>query len=66
MKIIIDEVKCCGAGQCVLIAPEVFDQRDEDGIAILLDAEPAPEQHAAVREAASVCPAAAIHLGEEA
>ena len=65
MKITVDEAKCCGAGQCVLIAPEVFDQRDEDGIVILLDGEPAAEQHAAVREAASVCPAAAIVLGEE-
>ncbi|MET7690322.1 ferredoxin [Streptomyces sp. NPDC005483] len=66
MKITVDEEKCCGAGQCVLIAPEVFDQRDEDGIVILLDAEPAAEQHAAVREAASVCPGAAIFVGEEA
>ncbi|MGP8300906.1 ferredoxin [Streptomyces inhibens] len=64
MKITVDEVKCCGAGQCVLIAPEVFDQRDDDGIVILLDAEPPEEQHAAVRESAGVCPAAAIHLGE--
>lgn len=42
MKITVDEEKCCGAGQCVLIAPEVFDQRDEDGIVVLLDAEPGP------------------------
>ncbi|MEU5718009.1 ferredoxin [Streptomyces sp. NPDC020403] len=66
MKITVDEDKCCGAGQCALIAPEVFDQRDEDGIVVLLDAEPAVERHAAVRESASVCPAAAILLGEEA
>lgn len=62
MKITVDEAKCCAAGQCVLIAPEVFDQRDEDGIVLLLDSEPAEEQHAAVREAAAVCPTAAIHL----
>ncbi|MFD7711431.1 ferredoxin [Streptomyces sp. NPDC059785] len=64
MKITVDEVKCCGAGQCVLIAPEVFDQRDEDGIVLLLDAEPGADHHDAVREAASVCPAAAIELSE--
>ncbi|MEU5592971.1 ferredoxin [Streptomyces sp. NPDC020298] len=64
MKITVDEVKCCGAGQCVLIAPEVFDQRDEDGIVVLLGTEPAEEHHTAVREAASVCPAAAIELSE--
>lgn len=43
MKITVDEEKCCGAGQCVLIAPEVFDQRDEDGIVALLDATPPPD-----------------------
>ncbi|MFF5565760.1 ferredoxin [Streptomyces sp. NPDC012623] len=62
MNVTVDEDKCCGAGQCVLIAPEVFDQRDDDGIVVLLDAAPPQEQHAAVREAAAVCPAAAIEL----
>ncbi|QYN37446.1 ferredoxin [Pseudonocardia sp. DSM 110487] len=62
MKVEVDTDKCCGAGTCVLVAPDVFDQGDDDGIVILLDAAPAPELHAAVREAASVCPAAAIML----
>lgn len=66
MKVRVDEAKCCGAGQCVLIAPEVFDQSDEDGIVVLLAPEPAPDRHPAVREAAAVCPAAAIALDEEA
>ncbi|MGP2439282.1 ferredoxin [Streptomyces sp. JW3] len=66
MKITVDEEKCCGAGQCVLIAPEVFDQRDEDGIVVLLADTPPTERHAAVREAAGVCPAGAIHLDETA
>lgn len=60
MKISVDEDKCCGAGQCVLLAPEVFDQREDDGVVLLLDPEPAPDRHAAVREAAAVCPAGAI------
>jgi ferredoxin len=47
-----------------MIAPEVFDQRDEDGMVVLLDETPAPEVHEAVRESAMVCPAAAIHLAE--
>ncbi|MEV4225059.1 ferredoxin [Nonomuraea sp. NPDC049725] len=63
MKVIVDEDKCCGAGQCVLIAPEVFDQRDDDGIVVVLQAEPGADQHDAVREAAAVCPGAAIGLG---
>ncbi|MDI1446308.1 ferredoxin [Polyangium sp. 6x1] len=63
MRVIVDVEKCCGAGQCVLLAPKVFDQRD-DGIVILLDASPPKELHAVVREAATVCPAAAIQLEE--
>ncbi|MEV4364285.1 ferredoxin [Nonomuraea sp. NPDC049625] len=64
MKVAVEADKCVAAGQCVLIAPEVFDQRDEDGIVVLLDETPAPEVHDAVRESAAVCPAAAIHLAE--
>ncbi|MEV4106649.1 ferredoxin [Nonomuraea sp. NPDC049695] len=66
MKVRVDEDKCCGAGQCVLLAPDVFDQREDDGIVILLEAEPAEHLHASVREAAAVCPAAAIELSENA
>ncbi|MEU6130066.1 ferredoxin [Saccharopolyspora sp. NPDC047091] len=62
MEITIDEDGCCGAGQCVLTAPEVFDQRDEDGVVVLLDAAPPPEVHEAVRQAAAVCPAAVIRV----
>jgi ferredoxin len=65
MKVTVDEAACCGAGQCVLIAPEVFDQRDDDGIVMLLEPEPAEHQHALVREAAAVCPASAIELTED-
>ncbi|NLU82166.1 ferredoxin [Rhodococcus sp. HNM0569] len=66
MKISVDQVKCCGAGQCVMIAPEVFDQRDEDGIVVLLDESPDADHHDAARESADVCPAAAISIGDDA
>ncbi|MGW0196465.1 ferredoxin [Nonomuraea sp. NPDC003201] len=62
MNVTVDTDKCCGAGSCVLLAPEVFDQGEDDGIVILLDPSPAEPLHAAVREAAAVCPAAAITL----
>ncbi|GAA3436864.1 ferredoxin [Kutzneria kofuensis] len=62
MKIVVDQDKCCGAGSCVLLAPDVFDQRDDDGIVVLLDAEPAAELHGAVQEAVNVCPAGAIRV----
>lgn len=66
MKVTVDEARCCGAGQCVLIAPEVFDQRDDDGIVILLASEPGADQHTQVREAAAVCPGAAIQVIDQA
>ncbi|MDW6057579.1 ferredoxin [Streptomyces sp. FXJ1.4098] len=64
MKVTVDQDKCCGAGSCVLAAPDIFDQRDEDGIVVLLAPQPAADQHVAVRDAAAVCPAAAIALSE--
>jgi len=60
VNIAIDEDRCIGAGQCVLAAPEVFDQRDDDGIAVLLDASPSENQRPQVEQAISVCPALAI------
>ncbi|GHF36887.1 ferredoxin [Amycolatopsis bartoniae] len=64
MKIEVDQDKCVGAGQCVFAAAEVFDQRDSDGVVELLEENPPEEQWDAVREAAMVCPAAAITVHE--
>jgi ferredoxin len=64
MKITIDQDRCVGAGQCVLAAAEVFDQREEDGIVVLLDAEPPAASAARVRDAAALCPAMAIEVVE--
>ena len=63
-KVRVDENKCIGAGQCVLKAPRIFDQR-EDGIVILLDATPPPELHEAARKAADLCPSEAITIEED-
>ena len=60
MKVSIDTDKCIAAGQCVLNAPDVFDQRDEDGIVILRSPSPPAEQAESVREAAALCPSLAI------
>ncbi|MEV6236601.1 ferredoxin [Lentzea sp. NPDC051838] len=65
MQVAVDVPKCVASGQCVLIAPEVFDQRDEDGMVVLLEENPPPEHHAGVRESALVCPAAAIRVTEQ-
>ena len=62
MKVIVDQDKCVASGQCVTAAMDVFDQRDEDGVAIVLEPQPAPEHLDAVRDAVAVCPAAALAL----
>jgi ferredoxin len=64
VHITIDETKCCAAGQCVLAAPDLFDQREDDGIVILLNADPHPDQYDGARQAAAVCPAVAIEVQE--
>ncbi|MEV0051254.1 ferredoxin [Saccharopolyspora shandongensis] len=60
MKVTIDQDKCVSSGQCVLAAEEVFDQRDEDGVVVLLNENPPAELAEDVRQAAVLCPALAI------
>ena len=62
MRVILDQDRCVASGQCVTAAETVFDQRDGDGIAVLLDENPGPELEAEVRQAAAVCPALAIRI----
>jgi ferredoxin len=64
MKVIIDQDRCVGSGQCVLAADDVFDQRDEDGIVVLLDDNPPADRLEDVKQAAAVCPALAIAVEE--
>jgi ferredoxin len=64
MKVTVDQEKCCAGGNCVELAPDVFDQRDSDGVVVLLTDQPAEGLYAAVREAADVCPSAAISVDE--
>ncbi|UQX04210.1 ferredoxin [Streptomyces sp. RerS4] len=64
MDIRVDRDRCLGAGMCALTAPGVFDQDEEAGLVVLLNADPPREQHAAVRLAAGVCPGAVITVTE--
>jgi ferredoxin len=64
VKVTIAQDKCIAAGQCVAAAPLVFDQRDEDGVAVLLVDSPPADQAGDVRQAAAMCPALAITVDE--
>lgn len=65
MRITIDREKCVGAGQCVLTAPAVFDQGQEDGLGVVRTPSPPESEHERVREAVHLCPARAITLQPE-
>ncbi|MEU8243498.1 ferredoxin [Actinoplanes missouriensis] len=64
LRVAVDRELCCGAGQCVLLAPAVFDQDEDDGIVVLLEAEPAEAYRKVVTEAAAVCPTGAIAISQ--
>jgi ferredoxin len=60
MKVTVDQDKCVASGQCVLSAGDVFDQREEDGIVVLLNPNPPVDRAEDVRRAAALCPSRAI------
>ncbi|MEU1227849.1 ferredoxin [Streptomyces sp. NPDC005828] len=59
-----DRERCIGAGMCAMTAPDVFDQDPDDGLVLLLHAEPPTAHRAAARMAVGVCPSGAITLHE--
>jgi ferredoxin len=63
MRVHVEPARCAASGLCVLAAPEVFGQSDEDGTVELLDPTPASGLQPRVRAAAARCPARAISLG---
>jgi ferredoxin len=62
MRVEVDVPKCVASGQCVMLAPDVFDQREEDGVVVLLDPSPPGELLPDVHNAAAMCPAEAIAI----
>jgi ferredoxin len=64
MRVEVDAERCIGSGVCALVAPDVFDQRDDDGVVVLLDPHPPAEHHDAAHDAATRCPAAVIEIHE--
>jgi ferredoxin len=60
----IDQTRCIGSGQCVLAAPDVFDQSDDDGLGFVVIAEPPAGLLPGVRDAVDRCPAQAVSLEE--
>jgi ferredoxin len=57
----IEVDQCVSGGQCVLAAPDLFDQDELDGTVILLRQPEAAEDDDAL-QAERVCPGRAIHV----
>jgi ferredoxin len=64
VRVTVEQDKCVSSGQCVLNASDVFDQRDDDGVVMLLVAHPGSELAEDTRKAAAACPALAIDIEE--
>jgi ferredoxin len=64
MQVEVDQNRCCGAGQCVITAPLLFDQREEDGVSVVLISHPPESLRADVERAVELCPSRAISIRE--
>ncbi|MEO3808971.1 ferredoxin [Sphaerisporangium sp. B11E5] len=65
MRITADTSRCIGAGMCVLTAPELFDQNDDDGTVILLEETPSPTSRDTARRAVRSCPSGALSISDD-
>ena len=61
MKVKVDFDMCASTGGCMQICPEVFEVRS-DGYLYILQEQPGEALHDKVRQAAELCPTAAIEL----
>lgn len=57
----VDRELCVGSGACEALAPDVFEV-DDDGVLVVLRAEPAEDELSDVREAVQACPTRALVL----
>ena len=64
MRVTADRKKCCSSGMCVATAPDVFAQRESDGLVTVLDEHPPETLRAQVRRAVEACPVGAVALEE--
>ena len=64
MRVIADRKKCCSSGMCVATAPDVFAQRESDGLVTVLVEHPPDVLQSQVRRAIEACPVGAISIEE--
>jgi ferredoxin len=62
VRVSTDQDLCIGAGRCQLTAPDVF-EADDDGLVVVLHANPDEARRGDVEASARLCPAGAITIG---
>jgi ferredoxin len=65
VRVAADREVCIGSGNCVVTAPTVFDQDEEEGLVVLLTAEIDPRDAGLVHEAVARCPSGALRITED-
>ena len=64
MRVVANTKKCCSSGMCVATAPDVFAQRESDGLVTVLVEHPPEALERQVRRAVEACPVGAISIEE--
>jgi ferredoxin len=65
VRVAADRDVCIGSGNCVLTAPAVFDQDDDEGLVVLLSANVDVQDAGAVHDAVAHCPSGALRIAED-
>jgi ferredoxin len=65
MRIVADQSRCAGAGQCVLTDAALFDQSQEDGTVIVVTPDPPAAQHEHARQAVRLGPSGALSIEDD-
>lgn len=64
MKVHADRDVCIQAGNCVMVADNLFDQDDDGIVVVLVDDIPVDEEDRA-REAVKLCPSQALTIKQD-
>ncbi|GAA3612042.1 MULTISPECIES: ferredoxin [Nonomuraea] len=64
MKLYIEFEKCCGFGECIALAPDLFRMGGDNRAQLIGDGTVQPAEQERARTAAFACPAEAIEVEE--
>jgi len=62
MRVTVDEHRCIASGLCTMTLPEIFQQRTDDGVSLVVRPVVPEDSRDEVADAAGVCPGRAITI----